>query len=425
MHASRALLRKRGRERPWRECMESAADTSSSSMAKLQCCRADVELVTGMAGRCAARSRQVEGGCNLPFLRQMCPVACKQCRLCSAIEPARQRLNEEWERVERRQTFEKRVQATFEASRRAPRHERFRHIADDIPLHRVVPYSGSCTPGCPYRVGGFGMCGFRTGRECPVPFNISELRTAAAIPARRSDMEAREATAERECTPISTQYTGNQQQLEWSLSVRGNATRGGWCLVSRTARKKTALPLGHHAADLRFVERFRALVPFGSSILDLGAGVGQFGRALLRQDARYEYRGYDGAPNVRDYTDGFVRFVDLTMPAALPQSDWVVSMEVGEHLDRAHEMAYFRNLHVHNRKGVVISWAGLDQGGHGHRNPHDPQYVAGIFESLSYRLNRTATRLLRGERHKQSQRGSRSTLVLERTTPAAAATIVL
>ena len=258
------------------------------------------------------------------------------------------------------------------------------------------------------------MCGFRTGRECPLPFNISELRAAVAIPARQSDMEEREAMAERECTASWKQYSGNKQQLEWSLSARGNATRGGWCLVSRTARRKTALPLGHHAADPRFVERFRALVPPSSSILDLGAGVGQFGRALLRQDARYKYRGYDGAPNVREYTDGFVRFVDLTMPAALPSADWVVSMEVGEHLDRAHEMAYFRNLHLHNRKGVVISWAGLDQGGHGHRNTHDEQYVAAVFESLSYRLNRTATRLIRGESH----RGRRRTLVLERTAAA-------
>ena len=94
---------------------------------------------------------------------------------------------------------------------------------------------------------------------------------------------------------------------------------GGWCLGSgKRHRKRTPVPLangqtyllpgGHYAADDVVVAALdRLLRPAGGdgggryqSLLDLGAGVGQYGHQLPALDARHRYSGYDGAGGERD-----------------------------------------------------------------------------------------------------------------------------
>lgn len=49
------------------------------------------------------------------------------------------------------------------------------------------------------------------------------------------------------------------------------------------------------------------------------------------------WAGYDGAGDIEEYTRGYVSYFDLTLPLALPRADWVVSLEVAEHVPIAHE----------------------------------------------------------------------------------------
>jgi hypothetical protein len=65
---------------------------------------------------------------------------------------------------------------------------------------------------------------------------------------------------------------------------------------------------------------------------DDGAGVGQYGHRLRSEDPDLLWTAYDGAGNVEEYTDGFVSWLDLTIPLSLPRADWVVSFDVGEHV---------------------------------------------------------------------------------------------
>ena len=60
--------------------------------------------------------------------------------------------------------------------------------------------------------------------------------------------------------------------------------------------------------------------------------------------------------------------------AAAPY-DWVLSLEVGEHLPKRHEAAFLENCHRHNARGMVLSWATRGQGGTGHVNEQDNDYV--------------------------------------------------
>ena len=59
-------------------------------------------------------------------------------------------------------------------------------------------------------------------------------------------------------------------------------------------------------------------------------------------------------------------------------------------------MMFVRNLHAHNRRGVVLSWASIQtSAGIGHVNLHSKNYLRGIFASLGYTYNASATRTLR------------------------------
>ena len=157
------------------------------------------------------------------------------------------------------------------------------------------------------------------------------------------------------------------------------------------------LPAAHVPADeLVLQELYRLVENQGyRSILDLGAGVGQYGHSLRSRygDAVW-YRGFDGAGDVENYTNGFVRYVDLTLPFALRgRAEWVISLEVGEHVPRDYELMFVRNVHAHACNGVVLSWACY--GGHQHVNKRSNEYVIALFEGLGYRYKKEATDRIR------------------------------
>ncbi len=54
-----------------------------------------------------------------------------------------------------------------------------------------------------------------------------------------------------------------------------------------------------------------------------------------------------------------------------------------------------RNLHAHNCRGLVLSWAKLRQAGHGHVNNHMPDYLAKKLDALGYFVNHNVTHFLR------------------------------
>jgi hypothetical protein len=114
---------------------------------------------------------------------------------------------------------------------------------------------------------------------------------------------------------------------------------GGWCLSEDGARLVNSsnassylLPFGHLLPDTIVVQLLHQLLASGDdflSVLDFGAGVGQYGHALRAIDTRHRWRGFDGAGNVEEFTNGLVRFADLSIPIWLaPAADIVLCLEV-------------------------------------------------------------------------------------------------
>jgi len=119
----------------------------------------------------------------------------------------------------------------------------------------------------------------------------------------------------------------------------------------------------------------------GQTVIDFGCGDGFYVQEI-NQTATC--RGYDGNPTTTEVGGPDCQVLDLSQPVDLDIADWTLSLEVGEHIPRKYEETFIKNLHKHNSKGIVLSWAWPGQGGAGHVNERKQEYVSALFESLDY-----------------------------------------
>ncbi|HEY2251916.1 MAG TPA: alpha-1,2-fucosyltransferase [Planctomycetaceae bacterium] len=161
---------------------------------------------------------------------------------------------------------------------------------------------------------------------------------------------------------------------------------GYWCGGER---------LPDHAFDPQLcaaLESFLRSSP--GTLADFGCGTGDYIRNL--RNAGICCEGYDGNPHTETLSGGIAQILDLAQPADLGQIfDWVLSLEVGEHIPPEFEATYIDNLHRHNRRGVILSWAVPGQGGHGHCNELENDRVRDTFRGLGYESDSELERTLR------------------------------
>ena len=114
----------------------------------------------------------------------------------------------------------------------------------------------------------------------------------------------------------------------------------------------------------------------GKKVASFGDGPGVYRELLLEYGEVAIYDSYDGAPYSEETTDYYVNFLDLSVPIYhLNQYDWVISLEVGEHIPAEFEHIYIDNLVRHANEGIILSWAKIGQGGHSHINNRNFEYV--------------------------------------------------
>lgn len=150
-----------------------------------------------------------------------------------------------------------------------------------------------------------------------------------------------------------------------------------------------------HVSDMGLA---RALISFfkiegSDSVIDLGCGDGFYTMFLASSGIRC--LGVDGNPNTPKLTNGLGKVADLTEIQMLGSHDWSLSLEVGEHIPQEYEEYFLHNLHTHNRKGIILSWAVRGQGGDGHVNCKNNDEVISQIESMGYRYDDDATKFLR------------------------------
>ena len=136
-----------------------------------------------------------------------------------------------------------------------------------------------------------------------------------------------------------------------------------------------------------------------SSVTELGAGVGRYKRVTKALGRTTSYTAYDGMPDVEERSNHWVRHADLASECELEESDWVLTLEVAEHIPKAFQEAFLRNIDRANRRGVIISWsvwnASTGSSHHGHVNARPVVEVQAIFKARGYFFDSVQTRRLR------------------------------
>lgn len=120
-----------------------------------------------------------------------------------------------------------------------------------------------------------------------------------------------------------------------------------------------------------------------TSVVDLGCGMGYY--VKIFRENNLNASGFDGNPNTPELTGGICNILDLSNPVKFDNPyDWAMSLEVGEHLPKEYEDVFINNLHNNNNSGIVLSWAVKGQGGHGHFNEQNNDYIKNKICSLGY-----------------------------------------
>ena len=129
------------------------------------------------------------------------------------------------------------------------------------------------------------------------------------------------------------------------------------------------------------------------SILDMGCGKGDYVKAFRRNNINAD--GLDGNPHTKSWLpDAIIH--DLSTEKTFDKKyDWVLTLEVAEHLPKKFEKFFISNIDNNNKKGVILSWAIKGQGGWGHFNEQNNDYVIELFENLGYTYDEESSSELR------------------------------
>lgn len=158
---------------------------------------------------------------------------------------------------------------------------------------------------------------------------------------------------------------------------------GGYCKRGR-----------HSGADKTLLPALSSFLQ-GKTVASFGDGTGQYKNELLKLKKIKSYDSYDGGPFSEEESKGIVKYMDLTIPHyGLPVYDWVVSIEVAEHIPKQYESIFLDNIFRHAKEGIILSWAVPGQGGFRHVNNRSVQYVMQIMNKNGFQLDENSSKLL-------------------------------
>lgn len=130
------------------------------------------------------------------------------------------------------------------------------------------------------------------------------------------------------------------------------------------------------------------------TVIDLGCGPGLYSKAFVSNG--FDCNCFDGNPYTVEETDNLCGILDLSEPFNLNKKyDCVLSLEVGEHIPRQYQDTFVSNLINHSNGLIILSWATIGQGGHGHVNEQPNEYIESLFIEYGYVRNKTYEERLR------------------------------
>ena len=195
-----------------------------------------------------------------------------------------------------------------------------------------------------------------------------------------------------EVQELSQQLNEAQRQLgrlSCQITQTDVSIRGGWC------KNISGLNSTHHLTDELLAQAISRLLK-KKSVASFGDGPGEYKQIIRSLNEVRKYDAFDGAPYTEETTDNEVKFLDLSVPVYhLPLYDWVISIEVAEHIPQEFEETFINNLTRHAKEGIILSWAVIGQGGRSHVNNKDLLYIKEQLEKRDFKLNEKLSKTLK------------------------------
>jgi hypothetical protein len=119
------------------------------------------------------------------------------------------------------------------------------------------------------------------------------------------------------------------------------------------------------------------------TMVDIGCGDGSYVRFFLENNLTCH--GYDGNPETVKITNGICWINDFSKPLNIGKYDTVLSLEVGEHIPPGYEHNFIVNLINASKSVIILSWAVEGQGGFGHVNCHDNNYIIDKMKQYDFK----------------------------------------
>jgi len=177
-------------------------------------------------------------------------------------------------------------------------------------------------------------------------------------------------------------------QLECNSLTRSVSSSGGWCKNDSRPTSK------QHVTDLKLAKKLSEYLK-GKSVGSFGDGPGLYKKYFDETKMLEVYDAYDGAPFAEQVSNGRVQFLDLSIPQyGRPIYDWILSLEVVEHIPPKYENTFLSNLARHAKTGIILSWAKPGQVGHSHVNERNITYVIDIMKKFGFERNFNDSQLL-------------------------------
>jgi hypothetical protein len=128
---------------------------------------------------------------------------------------------------------------------------------------------------------------------------------------------------------------------------------------------------------------------------DFGAGGGQYS-TWMNETGLLKAFAFDGSPRATEITGGKVQEINLVQEFQLWRTfDWVLCLEVAEHIPKEFSTNLIQNLKRHARKGLIISWSS-DWEGIGHVNClSEEEFYETIQRETGFVLDLKATEVVR------------------------------
>ena len=150
----------------------------------------------------------------------------------------------------------------------------------------------------------------------------------------------------------------------------------------------------HHSSK-RLAHQLATVLPKNTPVIDYGCGKGTYIAHLSERG--FECTGFEGTVGIEDLA-GFKGIIqaDLTKPIGDRPKGSVICLEVAEHIDAKYEDVLIKNITENCTGRIILSWAVKGQGGCGHVNEQDSDYVIQRIEKEGFELNGQLSNHLRG-----------------------------